>query len=211
MRRLAMLGLLLCASGCSYVSSPFVSGGEFIGETHTFARNPNRPVGNSENILRVTGRPVDVPPLTPESGNVWPGPVPPTPTLQDIERQQNNPTLGNQPPPPGGVLQLPPETPPRPLPRIGQPRGSSSPPSQDGVVTPPQRTPGPNSAPNLPNAQVPRTLITPQGPVTTNPGGNGITTYTMPNGGTGIVVPNGNGTSTLVGPDGSVTTVPNAR
>ena len=42
-------------------------------------------------------------------------------------------------------------------------------------------------------------------------GGNGVQTYTDPKGGTGIVVPNGNGTSTLIGADGSVTTVPTPR
>lgn len=38
--------------------------------------------------------------------------------------------------------------------------------------------------------------------------GAGATTFTDPKGGTGLLVPNGNGTSTLIGPDGSVKTVP---
>jgi hypothetical protein len=38
-----------------------------------------------------------------------------------------------------------------------------------------------------------------------------VQTYTAPGGGMGIVVPNGNGTSTLIAPDGTVTTVPNPR
>lgn len=41
--------------------------------------------------------------------------------------------------------------------------------------------------------------------------GNGVQTYTDPKGGTGVVVPNGNGTSTLVGADGSITTVPDRK
>ena len=45
-----------------------------------------------------------------------------------------------------------------------------------------------------------------------NPGNGGVQTYTpSTGGGVGIVVPNGNGTSTLVGPDGSVQTVPSPR
>ena len=54
-------------------------------------------------------------------------------------------------------------------------------------------------------------VTTPQGvaPVYQNP--NGVTTFTAPGGGQGIMVPNGNGTSTLIGPDGSIQTVPTPK
>jgi hypothetical protein len=41
-----------------------------------------------------------------------------------------------------------------------------------------------------------------------NPSGNGVHSYNAPGGGQGIIVPNGNGTSTVIGPNGSVQTVP---
>jgi hypothetical protein len=49
---------------------------------------------------------------------------------------------------------------------------------------------------------------TPQGQAVGTQNGNGVQTYTAPNGGMGIVVPNGNGTSTLIGPNG-VSSAPN--
>ena len=44
------------------------------------------PVGDSENMRRVMGEQVETPPLTPEPGDIWPGPMPPAPTLQDLEQ-----------------------------------------------------------------------------------------------------------------------------
>lgn len=54
-----------------------------------------------------------------------------------------------------------------------------------------------------------QTLFTPRGPaiVTGRPGG--VQTAILPQGGTGVVTNNGNGTSTIVGANGQVTTVPN--
>src|SRR5690349_25099900 len=79
MRRIAFACLCLALSGCGYNTwwnSPFSSGS-----------NPNAPVGDSENMRRVMGVGVEAPPLTPEPGDIWPGPLPPTPTLQDLEAQ----------------------------------------------------------------------------------------------------------------------------
>jgi hypothetical protein len=217
MRRFALLGFASLVSACSFAGSPFDGFGGFIGDTHSVYRDPNRPVGNSETMLRVTGREVTVPPLEPEAGNIWPGPQPPEPTLEDIERQQNTtaPTPGG--PGPAPSLSGPAQVPPGPVLR-GQPRvvpqGSSAPPSQvPAVVSAPAPAAAPPKAPapRYPNGPPSPTINTPQGPSATTSGGNGITTYTVPGGGTGIVVPNGNGTNTLVGPDGSVQTVPAPR
>jgi hypothetical protein len=220
MRRFALLGFASLVSACGFAGSPFDGFGGFIGDTHNIYRNPNRPVGNSETMLRVTGREVTVAPLEPEAGNIWPGPQPPEPTLEDIERQQNTtaPTPGGPGPAlsgPGQVVpgQVPPGTILRGQPRV-VPQGSSTPPSQVPAVGAPPPAPAPQSyapAPLYPNGPSSPTINTPQGPATTTSGGNGITTYTVPGGGTGIVVPNGNGTNTLVGPDGSVQTVPAPR
>ena len=68
MRRIAFTCLCLALSGCGYNTwwnPPFTSG-----------NNPNFPVGDSENMRRVTGEQVEVPPLTPEPGDIWPGPPP---------------------------------------------------------------------------------------------------------------------------------------
>ena len=79
MRRIAFTCLCLALSGCGYNTwwnPPFTSGS-----------NPNFPAGDSENMRRVVGEQVDSPALTPEPGDIWPGPLQPEPTLQDIERQ----------------------------------------------------------------------------------------------------------------------------
>jgi hypothetical protein len=203
MRRTALLGLALLLPGCqNYVGSPFDGFGGFIANTQTFESNPNRPIGDTPNMLRAYGREVDVEPLTVESGNVWPGPAPEGPTLQDLQREQNRSDSAAQPPP---LQPAPP--PPRP-----QPRGSST---QPGSVAPSPAapTPLPATPPQLPAQRPPSTQFyqTPSGPVASPQPGNGVRTYTDPRGGTGIIVPNNNGTSTLIAPDGTVTTVPNPR
>ncbi len=195
MRRMTLLGLTLLLPACqSYVGNPFDGFGGFIGDTHSFHGNPNRPVGDSANMLRVEGKDVEQEPLTPEPGNVWPRPAAAEPTLQDLQREQPAPDLNGQPPPPS-----------RPI-----PRGSSTPPAAPPELTPPEPATQPPPPAALPPATAPTTKFypTPGGTAVAPPTGNGVQTYTDPKGGTGIVVPNGNGTSTLIGPDGSVTTVP---
>ena len=106
MRRIALLGLLLLLPACQTLGgNPFDGIGGFFGDTASYRLNPNQPVGDAPNLLRVMGKPVEQPALTPEPGDVWPGPVAPEPTLQDIERQQNQ--MGNPEAPPTG----------RPMPR----------------------------------------------------------------------------------------------
>jgi hypothetical protein len=198
MRRIALLGLILLLPACqNYAGSPFVGFGGFIGDVETFKLNPNKPVGDAPNLARVQGNEVDLPALTPEPGDIWPGPIPPEPTLQDLQRQQN---LGDVNP-------------------AVAPRGSSTPPAimapaPNMVPVPPPILPkgGPPPTSSAPSS-APTTMIyqTPKGPVVGTQTGNGVQTYTDPKGGTGIVVPNGNGTSTLIGSDGSVLTVPTPR
>ena len=201
MRRLVPLGLLLAMTGCGqYASSPFVGFGGFIGDTHTVYRNPNRPPGNAENMLRVMGQPVTDEPLTPEPGNVWPGPLPPQQTLQDIEKSNNDSMLR-----PGEELNLGrPRGSGNPAPGLFQPNPSNTPAAQGDPAVPPITAPPPQPPPRSP------TIQTGTGAGTLNNGGS-VSTYTAPNGATGIVVPNGNGTSTLIGPDGGVQTVPTPR
>jgi hypothetical protein len=235
MRRFALLSLTLALpavlGGCEYAGNPFAGFGGFIDDTHTFDLNPNRPVGDSENIRRVTGHGVNVDPLLPEPGNVWPGPPPKDPTLEDIQRQANQPigTIQASPgaaPGQAGPGQMAPGEPfvphPQPRPDAVQPapqqgpaiprRGSSTAPTSEAPVP---RVPAFTAAPATPPPQsAPRstTIDTPQGPATLTPGSGGVQTYVPKSGGgVGLVVPNGNGTSTLIGPDGSVQTVPTQR
>jgi hypothetical protein len=193
MRRIALLVLCLGATGCErYASSPFVGFGGFIADTHTINRGPNSPVGDATNMMRVRGMSPETEPLVPEPGNVWPGPMAELPTLDDLMKE--TPQL-----PPGGEMTLPPAL-----------RGSSTPPPPPPLPIPARPNFGPTPTPPAQSAPQVRTLQTPNGPATTS-GGSGVQTFTDPKGGTGLLVPNGNGTSTLIAPDGTVTTVPTPK
>src|SRR5262249_14573173 len=90
MRRFALTCLCLALAGCGYDTwwnPPFTSGS-----------NPHMPVGDSENMRHVMGEQAEAPHLPPEPGNIWPGPLPPAPTLQDLE-QQGQPTGPERPVP----------------------------------------------------------------------------------------------------------------
>lgn len=172
MRRIALLGLTLLLPACqTMVGNPLDGAGGFIADTHTFHLNPNRPVGNAPNVLRVEGRQVNQAPLTTEPGDVWPGPIAPEPTLQDIERQQNQAVLNGQP---------------TPLPR----RGAAAPsPAQPAVPTPTYPTQqGP--AIGTPGANGVQTYTSPTGGTgIVVPNGNGTSTLIGPNGVTGAPTP----------------------
>ncbi len=174
MRQLATSACLLTPlllSGCGFLG--------FINDTHNPEPHMNQPLGNSENMREIQGRPVAAPVLLPEPGNVWPGPPPPVPSLEDLARQPETPVpaLGpNTPAPvrsslPGLIVPpVPPHLQPRP--NTNFLNGPLSP--TTGVVPPSQPVPPP------PNA---------------NAKGN-------------VVIPNGNGTSTVIAPDGTITTIP---
>lgn len=200
MWRIALLGLVLSVAGCgneTWTSAPFTS-----------STNPNRPSGESENLRRAMGESVPVQPLTPEPGDIWPGPLPPPPTLQDLEKQSNV-QPGPEQPVPGSPNAMQEQRQPQPA-----PRGSSTPPgsSQPGLAPLPNISPAaPSSAPHAaspgrnPSGQV---IQTPSGPGVTSGGTSGYQTLTTPGGGNAIVVPNGNGTSTIIYSDGRIETVP---
>ena len=180
MWRFALLGLVILLPGCGTGFDTFVY------EAGLSPGNPTAPIGDSENMRRVHAAPSDLPPLTTEPGDVWPGPPPPEPTLIDIQRQ-TAPLPGPQlaPGTPGPVQRG------RPVP------GSDVAP---GVTPQAGATPAP--VPGVPSRGA---APIPQVPVP-SPTGAAHNPY-----GKGILVPNGNGTSTLVAPDGSVTTVPTPK
>jgi hypothetical protein len=186
MWRLALLGLCLGLTGCDFHTwhqMPYVAG-----------QDPYLPRGDSENLRRAMGVPVNVEPLAPEPGNVWPGPIPAEPSLQQLEQQGGQ--LPNEAAPPA----LPPE------------RGSSTPPPNPAPVPVPQIPPVPPSAsPAPPVAGVPPVVQTPSGTAVPSNGTGAYQQITRPNGTTAIVVPNGNGTSTVINSNGTVETIPTPK
>lgn len=184
MWRLALLGLCLGLSGCGFSSwreLPFVAG-----------QDPYMPAGASENLQRAQGIPVNVQPLSPEPGNVWPGQIQAEPTLESLEK---------------GGTEVPGQATPPALPPVP---GSSTPPSN--YQAPPPVTPipaiPPAPAPVAPPVAGNAPFQTPQGTAVPSGGTSAYQTVTMPNGTTAIVVPNGNGTSTIINSNGTVETVP---
>jgi hypothetical protein len=194
MRRIALLLVPTLLAGCgSYVGNPTDGMGGLLGNTFSLGSNPNRPIVESPNARRVMGAAEDVEPLVPEPGNVWPGPLPPARTMSDMQREMSG---------------LPPIDAPRATTPFDTSRGSSSPPPPPPAASappPPARVPpGQPAAAAAPGGRV---LQTPAGPAITTIGSNGVETYTLPSGRTGIVMPNANGTLTLIGPDGTTQTV----
>jgi hypothetical protein len=185
MRRLVLLGCCIILSGCDFP--------EWHHLPFTASPDPYLPKGNSENVLRAQGLPVNVQPLTAEPGNVWPPPPAAEPTLESLEQE-------------GG--QLPNEAVPPPVPAQ---RGSSTPPPLP--APPPTSIPEvpPVASPNAPAVVPPPVVNTPSGPGAVSGGGGGYRTITLPNGTTGIVVPNGNGTSTVIYSNGQVQTIPTPK
>ncbi len=192
MRRCALPSLLTLLAG---LLSGCTGTGVFLDHTtQQFGAIPNAPAGSSETFLRIRGQEVTVPPLLPEQGNVWPTDVKPDATLQDLEKQQaEDIRRGTGAPAAGGA-------PPGANPAVNRANNA------DRGLPPPVVPPPPPAGVGSP------TVNTPNGPsvdVTGRGTGRNYRQLQSPTpGGSGILVPNGNGTSTLIGPDGSVQTVP---
>jgi hypothetical protein len=107
MRRVALLGLLLTAAGCSTpdlsahdpAAAPDFDGtgfGKFVADTHTFSWNPNLPDSDALNAFRVQAVATSIDPLTTEIGTIWPGPPEPIKSLRDLQLE-TNPTMAPEP------------------------------------------------------------------------------------------------------------------
>ncbi len=96
--------------------------------------NPNAPANDSETAQRARGEVAAVQPIAPQAGDVWPGPVQPVPTINDIQKNMTLP-LGQgytpslpSPYPPG-------QDPDQPPPVVGVPL-PAAPPGAGPVVVP---------------------------------------------------------------------------
>ena len=163
MRRIALLAMVLLLPGCT--------GFNTFAE-HTFgSSNPNRPKADSENMSRVMGQDVAVQPLSPEPGNIWPGPPQPMPTLMSLLPENDMST-----PSPGGASGTQPMPAAPAAPSQGVPSGMYQGRGGPSAVT--GSRPGygtittPGSAKNsivVPNGNGTSTIIYPDGRVETVP------------------------------------------
>jgi hypothetical protein len=205
MRLVPSLILIVGLSGCGYNTwwnAPLTGG-----------RNPNQPVEESENMHRVLGDTFAAQTITTEPGDIWPGPLPPAPTLKDLETTGGL-TPQTQAPVPGSPLSRGVEG---PAPSPNPSSGSSTPPvsNQPGLATPRPAPPLSSyaSPPAAPPGRVPggQVIQTPEGSTVTTGGTQNYQTGTSPGGGQSIIVPNGNGTSTVIHSDGRIETVPTPK
>ena len=150
MRPLVLFGLIstlmLSLAGCGDTWwNPPLTGGY----------NPHVPVVDSDNMRRVMGQDSPTAALETEQGDVWPGPLPPSPTLIDIEGQ-------------GGMTALPAPF----APRDSTPAPVPTAPARPRVAMPPSATTSaaPNNAPIVvPNGNGTSTVIHPDGRIETIP------------------------------------------
>ena len=205
MRLVSSLILILGLSGCSYNiwwNPPWTGG-----------YNQNWPVDESENMRRVLSDRFTAETITTEPGNIWPDPLPPPPTLKDMEATGG---LISQPeaPVPGSPLSRGTE---KPSPSPNPYRGSSTPPAanQPSLATPQPAPPLSSyaSPPASPPGRVPggQIIQTPGGPIVTTGGTSRFQTGTSPGGGQSIIVPNGNGTSTVIHGGGIIESIPTPK
>lgn len=155
MRRIALVSLTMMLGGCGYHTwwnPPFTTG-----------YNPNVPVTDSVNMSRVLGQGVAVTPLTTEPGDIWPGPLPPPKTLQDLEKQSQT---GVQAPVKGSPLDRSGNPLLAPLPN-GTPGSSNSSPGGYPMTAPTE--PPADRRIVVPNGNGTSTVIYPDGRIETIP------------------------------------------
>jgi len=178
---IVMLPCLSLLSGCAGV------GNELYDMTRPFSE-PNAPPLDALNMQRVRGADVAVQPITPQAGDVWPGPVKPVPTLSQIQKHMNVP------------LQQ----------EFQNEYGPASPPAGGGANHVPEGS-KPHSNSTGGAQPIGQTLIGPHGPVgiITGPSEGRYQRVAPVNGeGGGLLIPSGTGGSaTLVEPNGKTVIV----
>lgn len=212
-RRLPVLAAVLLAAGCSGPVD-FGNIGSGVSSTVDSIFSPfsgNRAVVAADSLTaqRVRGSNPAVEPLLPESGNVWPEPETPRPTLLSgpDEAMRNIPTYR-----PSLVEGAPAAASPVPSPGEAPPqrrrRGSSTQPAELGAPVEPPRAPvSPGFAATPPaRSGVGSVTTDPSGrpAVITNEAGR-VRGFSQPGVGGGAVVRDGN-VETWIGPDGQART-----
>ena len=201
---LLLLGLGMALSACSRFESGFGSAtGWMSGVSDRYGPSWGgmRPATPTDSLtvqrIQNRGTPAVLPPLTPESGDVWPREEGPRATLANPDEALRGLRPSEEIPPPR---------------RRGTP-GPPAEPTASGV--PPFRAfdPPPPPPPSANRTDSPRAdgrvIFTPQGPVTTTGGTNRVQSTISPQG-SGVAIREGNMT-TIIGPDGSVQQVPTPR
>ncbi len=221
---MAAFGLAALLSGCGWTeraSYKAVNGvtnaGAAIGMP--WGRMEEPPPEQSETIARITGTAPQMVALQPEAGNVWPAQEGPRATLANPDAAMRNipnyrpGELDRMSAPAGRSTWQPTDPPPvRDMPP-GLGGSSSPPPPPVRQIEPPranvyQPPPGANSPP--PRRLDGRVIQTPAGPVTSTGGTDRVQGYVTPGGGVGTLHNDGN-TTTLIGPNGQVQTMPTPR
>jgi hypothetical protein len=130
--------------------------------------------------------------LLPESGNVWPGPLPPRTTLANPDaalRGVPDYNPDGRAPTPAPTSSLPPPGPPRGLPA---PSGATAPPPVMQPMRAPMMTvPPATPAETLPPRADGRVILTPNGPVVTTGGTDRVQSTISPGGQSGVAVRDG--------------------
>ena len=134
--------------------------------------------------------------LLPESGNVWPGPLPPRTTLANPDaalRGVPDYNPGANPGAPASSLaptsSLPPPGPSRGLPTTG--RATAPPPVMQSTQAPTLYVPPSAPAETAPPREDGRVILTPNGPVVTTGGTGRVQSFVSPGGQSGIVTRDG--------------------
>ncbi len=182
MRHVSVVVSVMLLGGCA--GSGF---GTYVHDTTRLPwHNPNQPQGsapNHEKVLAVKGA-LQPAPLVMAPAGAWPGPPKAIPSLQDLQRQQNDEMASGTYAPhamSGDLPQLP---------------GYAVTPPPEPLVAPKQ---------SFPTGVVSGV----EGKAVGSTGGAEVTrSVPGPDAHGNIVVPNGDGSSTVIGRDGSVTTQP---
>ncbi|MBL6456740.1 hypothetical protein JMJ55_15495 [Belnapia sp. T6] len=220
----AALGLAALLGGCGWANrasyqavNGITNAGDAIGAP--WGRMEATPPQESETVARLRGEQPRLATLQVEPGNVWPAQEGPRATLANPDAAMRNiPTyrpgeLDRMSGPAGRSTWQPTDPPAPPTAPAGINSSSSMPPPALQPNDPPRfpvyPSPAGANAPPSPRNEG-RVVQTPRGPVTSTGGTDRVQGYIAPNGSTGTLHNDGN-TTTLIGPNGQVTTVPSPR
>jgi hypothetical protein len=219
----AVLGLAALLGGCGWFND--ASYGVVNGVSNAGARigapwgsMQAAPPEQSSTIARLSGEPQQASTLQVEDGNVWPAQEGPRATLANPDAAMRNipayrpGELDRMSAPAGRSTWQPVDPPNPPSAPPGINSSSSLPPPPIQQIEPPRAAARPSTLPQPgPAPRVDgRVVQTPSGPVTTTGGTDRVQSFITPGGQTGTIHNDGN-TTTIIGPEGQVQTMPTPR